>query len=213
MHGFDDRRDLLFGFYAGRIEAIGAGFGVGLQTIDHHGKIGLPDQKTFAASGQQHVALVGIDRRARRLDALDREVALVKRLGGIAGGILDRQSGDAGLDRARDIGADLLRLVREAALEIGVDGQIDRGADRGEMIADLIERDAIVSLADRPGKTRAGRGERLEAEMLQRLGAADVERIGQHETSGSMHLVERRALIGCRDRHGLSRFICIVAQR
>ena len=60
--------------------------------------------------------------------------------GGIAGGILDRQPGHAGLDRARDVGADLVRLVRKAALEIGIDGQIDRRADRGEMLANVVER-------------------------------------------------------------------------
>ena len=105
MHRLHDRRDLLPGLDARRIEAIGAGFRIGLQPVDHHGQIGLADQKAFAAAGQQHAAVVGIDRRPRRLDALDRESALVQRLGGIAGEILDRQPGNAGLDRARDIGA------------------------------------------------------------------------------------------------------------
>ena len=54
--------------------------------------------------------------------------------------------------------------MRKAALEIGIDGQIDRGAQRGEMLADLVERDAIVGLSDRPGKAGAGGGQRLEAQ-------------------------------------------------
>ena len=126
MHRLHDRGDVFPGLDARRIEAIGAGLRIGVQAVDHQLEIWLPDQKGFAAAGQQHAAVVGVDRLARRLDALDRERTLVQRLGGIAGGILDRQAGDAGLDRARDIGADLVGLVRKAALEIGVDGQIDR---------------------------------------------------------------------------------------
>ena len=133
MHGLHDRGDLFLGLDARRIEAIGAGVRIGLQPVDHHVQIGLPPQEPLAAAGQQHAAVVGIDRRARRLDALDRKAALVKRLCRVAGGILDRQSGDAGLDRARDIGADLSGFMRKAALEIGIDGQIDRRAQRGEM--------------------------------------------------------------------------------
>ena len=164
MHRLHHRRDLLFGADARRIQAIGAGLRIGLQPIDHHGEIGLANQKPLAASGQQYAAVIGVDRGPRRLDALDRERAVVQRLGLVAGGILDRQPGHADLDRARHVGRDLLRLVREAAFEVGIDGQIDRRAQRGEMIADIVERDVIVGLADRPGKAGAGGGERLEAE-------------------------------------------------
>jgi len=47
-----------------------------------------------------------------------------------------------GLDRAAEtfVGCDLLRLgATPDALEIGVDGQIDRGAQRREMVADIVE--------------------------------------------------------------------------
>ena len=94
--------------------------------------------------------------------------------------------------------------MRKAALEIGVDGQIDRRAQRGEMIADLIDGDAVVGLADGPGKAGAGGGQRLEAEMLQRPGAADIEGIGQDEAAGLVHLRECGALVRGRDRHGFS---------
>ena len=159
---------------AGRIEAVGAGLGIGGEPVDHELQILLPAQKRLAAAGEQDAAVVGIDRLARRLDAIDRERAIEQRLGGVAGKILDREAGNAGLDRARDVDADLVRLVRKAVLEIGVDGNIDRRADRGEMIADVIDGDAVVGLGDGPGKARAGRSQRLEAEMLQRLRAAGV---------------------------------------
>src|SRR5438874_9803805 len=100
------------------VEAICARLRIGIKAVDHHVQIGLPDQKALAAADQQHAAVVGIDRRARRLDALDRERALVKRICSVSGRILDRQPGNAGLDRARDIGSDLLGLMRKAALEI-----------------------------------------------------------------------------------------------
>src|SRR4051812_48378104 len=81
------------------------------------------------------------------------------------------------------------------------------------MAANVVERDAVVGLADRPRKAGAGRSKRLEAELLQRLGAADIEGVGDDETSGLMHLPDRRALVCCRDRHGLSCFCFVFAQR
>ena len=89
--------------------------------------------------------------------------ALVERLCGISGGILDRQSGDAGLDRACDMGGDFLGFMREAALEIGIDGQIDRAAQRGEMRQHVLEGNAIVGLSDGPRKACARGSDRLEA--------------------------------------------------
>ena len=161
----------------------------------------MPHQKTFAAADQQHAAVVTLDRRACRLDALDRERPLVKRPCGVSRGILDRQSGDAGLGCARYVGSDFVRLMGEAALEIGVDGQIDRAAQHGEMLQHLLERDAVVGLSDRPRKTGAGRGDRLEAEMLQRPGTADIPRVRQHEAAGLVHLAEDSALVRCGHRH------------
>ena len=64
---------------------------------------------------------------------------------------------------------------------------------------------AIVGLADRPGKTRAGGGERLEAEMLQRLGAAGIERdweCTKHPLSCNLRNVAR--LSAGSDRHDFS---------
>ena len=132
--------------------------------------------------------MIGVDRLARRLDAIDRERAIEQRLCGVSGKILDREAGDAGLHRARDIHCDLVRLVRKAVLEIGVDGNIDGRADRGEMIADIVDRDLVVGARDGPGKARAGRGQRLEAEMLQGARGAGIVRIGDDEASGFVQL-------------------------
>ena len=94
--------------------------------------------------------------------------------------------------------------IGKAAFEIGIDGQIDRRAQRGEMIADLIDGDAVVGPGDGPGKTRAGGRQRLEAEMLQRAGAAGIERIGDDEAAALVHLLEIGALVRGRHRHVFS---------
>jgi hypothetical protein len=119
-------------------------------------------------------------------------------------GILDRKAGHAGLHAACDVGRNGFGIDGEAALEIGIDGNVDGRADRRKMRADLLEADAVVGLADRPGKTGAGRGDGLEAKMLKRLRGADVERIGQHEATGLMQLAELSALLRGRYRHDLS---------
>ena len=100
----------------------------------------------------------------------------------------------------------------EAVLEVGVDGDIDRGGDRGEMIADVIDGDAVVRLAHGPGETGAGGSQRLEAEMLQRFGAADVEGIGDDEAAGLVELPEGGALVSsC--QHDLSHVVLFARGR
>src|SRR5579872_3540222 len=69
------------------------------------------------------------------------------------------------------------------------------------MLADIIHRDVVVRLADGPGKARAARGDRLEAEMLQRLGTPDIERVRQHEAAALMHLEKGGALVSSCQRH------------
>src|SRR5438270_6805666 len=95
--------------------------------------------------------------------------------------------------------------MRKATLEIGVDGKIDRAAKLSEMHADLIKRDAIVGLADRPRKACAGRCNCLEPEMREGPRAADIPGIWQHEAAGLVHLTECRAFVRCGDRHISSR--------
>src|SRR5581483_5342006 len=69
------------------------------------------------------------------------------------------------------------------------------------MLANIIHRDVVVGLADGPGKARTARGDRLEAEMLQRLGTADIERVRQHEAAALMHLEKGGALVSSCQRH------------
>jgi hypothetical protein len=77
------------------------------------------------------------------------------------------------------------------------------------MIADIIDGDAVVGLAERPGKACAGGSQRLEAEMLQGLRAADIEGIGNDEASALVQFPERGAFVS-RCQHGSlpSMFVC-----
>jgi hypothetical protein len=89
----------------------------------------------------------------------------------------------------------------KAALEIGIDGNIDRGADGGEMGQHILQRNAVVGPAERPGEARAGRGNRLEAEMRERFRRADIDGIGDHETAALVQLAEMDAFVSSCQRH------------
>ena len=87
LHG---RLDLLARLDAGRVEAIGAGVGESLQPADCLVEIGPAPDEAFGARGEHHVAAGFVDCRARRLDAGEREIEIVERIGLIAGVVLDR---------------------------------------------------------------------------------------------------------------------------
>ena len=76
-------------------------------------------QKRFTAAGEQDAGFVGVDRLACRLDAIDCQRAIEQGFCGISGKILDRETGDAGFHRARDVYCDLVRLVCKAGQSEG----------------------------------------------------------------------------------------------
>ena len=75
----------------------------------------------------------------------------------------------------------------------------------------------LSALADGPGKACAGRSQRLEAEMLQGLRAADIERIGDDEASALVQFPECGAFVSsCQHGRSLTCSVCaanIVTQR
>ena len=85
---------------------------------------------------------------------MSRERAIVERLVLVARRILDRKPGNAGPNAAFDIFRDLVRLDREAALEIRIHGDVDRRAQCCQMLTDIVHGDAVVGPADGPGKAR-----------------------------------------------------------
>ena len=75
---------------ARRVEHVGAGGGIGLEAP--HGLLDVrpAGEEAFRARGQEHASARAIDRRARRLDALDREREVEERTGLVAARVLDR---------------------------------------------------------------------------------------------------------------------------
>src|SRR5438132_12571672 len=75
------------------------------------------------------------------------------------------------------------RIVRKAALQIGVHRHVGRRDHRLKMREREVARDRVVGIGLPKGKARARGGQRLEAEMLQVARAADIPRnIGGPET-------------------------------
>ena len=130
------------------------------------------------------------------LDTFDRERKVVERAGNIARGILDRESGDPGGRRGRDVGADSFRTRRKAAFEVCADGNLDALAERPKMSQDLLERDAVVRPAEGPGKSGTGGRQRREAELREQPGAAQVPWIGNNKASGLVQLAKQKTAIG-----------------
>src|SRR2546428_10234732 len=64
------------------------------------------------------------------------------------------------------------------------------------MREDGVARDRRVRHTAREGKSRAGRSQRLEAEMLQVARAADVPWVGNDEASRGVELAKRSAFFG-----------------
>ena len=111
--------------------------------------------------------------------------------------VLDGKSGHAGLDRKRHIGGHAFGLGREAVFEVGIDGQIHRGAKFGRWLQHIIARHGIVGPSPGPGMARAGRGQGGKSQMLQQPRAAHVPGIGDHKTA----LLVQGAETGALDRY------------
>src|SRR6185503_17176392 len=90
--------DLLARLDAGRIKAIGSGIGESLQPADRLVEIGAIANEALGARGEHDVASRFVDCLARRSDARDRQVEVVKGAAFIAGEVLNRQSSHASVD-------------------------------------------------------------------------------------------------------------------
>ena len=201
-HRLDRRDDLFARLDAGRIEAIGAGVGEGLQPADRFVEVGPVLDEAFRARGEDDIAAGFVDCVARRAHAFDRQIEIVERIGCLAGEILDRQSGDAGVDAEPDVGRDLVRIDGIAALEIGIDRHVGRLRDLAAMREHHVAGHVAVRIAMRMRVTRTGRSQRLEAETLQIAGASDIPRVGNDEAAALMQRAKRAAFVG--DAHVLA---------
>src|SRR5262245_64597907 len=92
--------------------------------------------------------------------------------------------------------------MRVAALEVGVHRHVGGGGELGDVGEHLLARHATIGGAARPGKSRAGGGERLEAQVLQVARGADVPWVGNNEASTFVQAPKGGALFG-RRWHGV----------
>ena len=93
--------------------------------------------------------------------------------------------------RERDVGGDLAGSTA-ASLGAAARRNGDGRGDRPAISERLVERDVIVGAADRPGESRAGRGERREAELLDVWALPMSHRLGITETARRMELMKMR---------------------
>jgi hypothetical protein len=83
----------------GRVEAVGAGFGIGDEAVECSAQwIGIADQPGFASAGEHYASSGGVDRGTRGVNPFDSQILFVKRRIGAAGIVFDRQSGHARVD-------------------------------------------------------------------------------------------------------------------
>ncbi|MNI68823.1 hypothetical protein D3C73_1245370 [compost metagenome] len=108
----------------------------------------------------------------------------------IAGGILDRQAGHAGVDRHRHTLVHRLRAAAETIFEVGVHRQIGRRHHHPQMGEDLIATHRPVRLPVGPGMAGAGGGQCLRTQPRQRDGTANIPWVGQQEATGCMKCPE-----------------------
>lgn len=79
-NGFDDRFDLAWLGDAGRVETVGACFGLRDQSFERDGEsVRIAHEPRLATSGQDHGNPRLIDRTARRFDPFDRKLYIVER--------------------------------------------------------------------------------------------------------------------------------------
>jgi hypothetical protein len=150
----------------------------------------MANEKTFGARRQQHARARFIDGRARRFDAFHRKGEFVKWLVAVPGRILDGEAGDAGIDGAANIGRHAGRLTGIAPFEIGVHRHIARRGDLADMGQHGLEAQRVIGEALCPGSTGTRGGKRLESQMLQVAGRADIPRVGNDKAARFMQASE-----------------------
>lgn len=96
----------------------------------------------------------------------------------IAGGVFNREAGDSGCDAEADVVGDGFGLIRVATFEVGVDGQIDRRDDFGDVVEHHVARDGSIGDAARKGEASGCGGESSEAEAAEIARRADVPWVG-----------------------------------
>ena len=175
-----DGRDLLARRDAGCIEDIRAGLLVGLQALDRVLQVRDADEVILCAR-REHEGDCPL-RLHCSADAVGGEADVVDLLARAIDGILDRAARDAGRGRETDRLRDGLRVVAEAVLEVGIHGKVRRRDDLGDVREHPVAADAVVLHTGGERIARARRRERLESDLREHAGRADVPGIGNDES-------------------------------
>ena len=183
--------------HAGRIEAVGACFGIGNQPADRILEIRLADGIAFRTPDQQDIRTGAIDGAPRGPHPLHRDRQGTE---SPAVTVFDRQACDPGLDRHQDVFVDAVGMLGIAGLEISVDRQIGRGAQRPNMVECFVGGRLAAVARLRPGVACARRAKRLEAELFQLSRARDVPGVRQDEAPILMQDAEAGPLLGMINR-------------
>jgi len=183
--GAADCPDLVEGGQAGRIEHIRPGFVESLQPSDGVVEIGPPAEEILGAGGEHEIGLQGARRADGGRDPLEGMGELVNRPGLIAAIVFDRTAGQSCGIRGKDGFAGTFWAVPLAFFEVGGHRQLDGAGKLAAVLDHGFEAHRTVFQSARESKPGAGRGQRREAQVLQKLGCPDVPRIGNDEGAGT----------------------------
>ncbi len=164
---------------------------VGAEPADDFVNVIQADEKTFSPANEDNV--IRLRHVAGSHDAIDRVIQLVKRLSRPPSGILDRYTGDAGLNAPAHILGHASGIMGVCILEVRIHRHVYRPCD----LANVREHGVASHGAIRQtaGKSEAGRcgGQRFETEMLKVARGADVPGIGNDEATFAMKLAKTGA--------------------
>jgi len=175
-----DRAHLLDAAQPRRKEDIGAGLLIGLQPRDRVIEVVAAVRVVLRPRREHKMRRAGVRRRSGRGYALGCHVEVVDI---VPTPVLHRTSGDPGLPCEAHGLPDPGGIVREAALEVGADGEAS-SLRHGDRVSDrLLTAHVPVEAAERGGEAATGRGESLEPEPRKQSRRAEIPRVGKQERS------------------------------
>ena len=176
----DDRAHLFHRRQAGCVDAVGACVAVGDEPCDRVVEVVHSADVVLGPPREHHRVGECVRGLGRLGDALGGEPDVVDpiRLRVV---VLDREAGGACVCEHRHGLRDPARVVRIAALAVDVQRQRSCCRDGCDVCGELVARNGLVRLAERPGETRARRRECLEADGGEQPRRPGVPRIRHQE--------------------------------
>jgi hypothetical protein len=115
----------------------------------------------------------------------------------VAGGVLNREAGDTGLDAEANALRNPLGIGSVSRLKICVHGKICRADDLFDVPNDRFARESSgrVRKATRKPESGTGRGDSRKAQRSEKARGPDIPGIGHNETTALMELPKRGASI------------------